>query len=156
MNIQLFRPKGTFFFRLYDFIILSFKIFILLSCFGSTTPKSWNDTEQICMTPAQGYILSLLHLSRFLGRSWRLLKRRKQFSFFFSLGKSGDSANLGHNSGSFQLDAEKDATKLCWWLECFSVLSLETVEPTGLGCHITDRTNQRDNCSTHQLGFQAF
>lgn len=82
MNIQLFRPKGTFF-RLYDFIILSFKIFILLSCFGSMTPKSWNDTEQICMAPAQGYILSLLHLSRFLGRSWRLLKRRKQFSFFF-------------------------------------------------------------------------
>lgn len=86
------------------------------------------------------------------GDSWK----GESNSVFFSLGKSGDSANLGHNSGSFQLDAEEDATKLCWWLECFSVLSLETVEPTGLGCHITDRTSQRDNCSIHQLGFQAF
>lgn len=54
------------------------------------------------------------------------------------------------------MDAEEDATKLCWWLECFSVLSLETVETTGLRCHLTDRASQRDNCSIHQLGFQAF
>lgn len=42
------------------------------------------------------------------------LVKEKAIQFFFSLGKSGDSADWGQNSGSFQLDAEEDATKLGW------------------------------------------
>lgn len=82
MNIQLFHPKGTFF-RLYDFIILSFKIFILLSYFDSTYPQSWNDTELICMAPVQGYILVTFAFTQISGEILETLEKEKAMQFIF-------------------------------------------------------------------------
>lgn len=82
MNIQLFCPKGTFF-SLYDYIILSFKIFILLSYFGSTSPKNCNDTEQICMAPVQGYILVTFAFISISGEILENLEKEKAIQLFF-------------------------------------------------------------------------